>query len=305
MSTTNTPTTLLPPPQSDIDFASLPWNLNVPDQHKYIHITTTTDWSDEQAFLEQLEDNNNSAIYDYGTQKLQLTPATTSLNYGTSLWEGLKCYRRRKNNNNNDTCAVVFRADQNYKRMKNGALELGMPMPSRKLFLRAIQIAIQQNAHLIPPPIEGTKLYVRPMLLGTGQQLGLYPSPQFSFVVYVSPTGNYFSTATSGLKLHLETKRCRAAMGGMGAVKCSGNYAAALKPLLDCKQLGFADNIYLELETLHYNNNNDIEQALLQELSAANIFVVLETGEICTPSLERGTILPGVTRQSILDLINE
>ena len=138
------------------------------------------------------------------------------------------------------------------------------------------------------------------MLIGSGEQLGLYPSPEFSFLVYVSPTGNYFKASTSGLRLHLETKRARAAVGGLGSTKCSGNYAIALKPLMDCKKQGFMDNVFLELETY---THGQIGNAVIQEMSAANVFLVLNTGEIVTPSLQRGTILPGVTRDSILQLI--
>jgi branched-chain amino acid aminotransferase len=120
----------------------------------------------------------------------------------------------------------------------------------------------------------------------------------------------------SGLNLHLETRRARAARGGMGSVKCAGNYGAALKPLMDCKQHGFHDNVFLELETLHSASSNSgsnsgsssngaIGKAVLQEMSAANLFLVLKTGEIVTPSLDRGTILPGITRSSVLALIEE
>ena len=190
--------------------------------------------------------------------------------------------------------------DQNYHRMKQGAQEMGLPMPSPRLFYRAIQTVIQDNAGLIPPPGDGMKLYVRPMLLGSGQQLGLYPSPQFSFLVYVSPTGNYFKSATTGLNLHLETKRSRASRGGVGSVKCAGNYALALKPLLNCKQHGFMDNVFLELDTYE---KGKLDDAVIQEMSAANVFCVLKNGEIVTPSLDRGTILPGVTRNSVLQLV--
>ena len=144
------------------------------------------------------------------------------------------------------------------------------------------------------------KLYVRPMLIGSGQQLGLYPSPEFTFLVYVSPTGNYFKGATAGLNLHLETKRARASVGGTGATKCSGNYAVALKPLMDCKKQGFMDNVFLELETYQ---KGQLGRAIVQEMSAANVFLVLKTGEIVTPALDRGTILPGVTRESVLQLV--
>jgi len=281
------------PPAEGIDFSSLPWNLNLPEEHSYVCLKTTSDWSDEDAYLRQL--SSDSAVYSYQDQPLDMRPATTSLNYGTTIWEGLKCYRLA------DGSAAVFRADRNYERMKHGAAEFCLPMPSKKLFLRAIQTVIQQNSHLIPPHGDGMKLYVRPMLMGSGQQLGLYPSPEFTFLVYVSPTGNYFKGATAGLNLHLETKRARASVGGTGATKCSGNYAVALKPLMDCKKQGFMDNVFLELETYQ---KGQLGQAIVQEMSAANVFLVLKTGEIVTPALDRGTILPGVTRESVLQLVN-
>jgi len=282
----------LPSPQDDVDFASLPWNLNLPEKHKYIHITTKDTWTSSHYDPSSDSGTLLTSVFDYNSQPLALRPATTSINYGTSVWEGLKCYRTT------ETESVVFRPDRNYERMAAGADELGMPMPSRALFLRAVQLAIQVNATLIPPLGPGMKLYVRPMLLGSGQQLGLYPSPEFSFIVYVSPTGPYFAGA--GLNLHLELRRSRAARGGMGATKCSGNYAAAMKPLLGCKKEGFADNVFLELETYE---NGSVGKAIIQEMSAANIFFVLKSGEIVTPSLARKTILPGVTRESVLALI--
>lgn len=115
--------------------------------------------------------------------------------------------------------------------------------------------------------------------------------------------GNYFKNATGGLNLHLETRRSRAARGGVGNVKCSGNYAVALKPLMEAKKQGFHDNLYLELET--YDKESSLDSAILQEMSAANVFFVLRTGEIVTPSLDRETILPGVTRDSVITLIQE
>jgi branched-chain amino acid aminotransferase len=121
-----------------------------------------------------------------------------------------------------------------------------LPPPSYELFMRALQLVLQENAELIPPapdvdeetgvPQGGAKLYIRPMLLGSGQQLGLHPSPQISMLFFVSPTGSYFQSgknkAMSGLKLHLERRRSRAARGGTGNVKCCGNYAVTMRPLL-------------------------------------------------------------------------
>lgn len=178
-----------------------------------------------------------------------------------------------------------------------------LPPLSYELFMRGIQSAVQANADMVPPYGEGMKLYIRPIALGSGQQLGLYPSPQFSVVFYVSPTGNYFKGKVGGgLKLHLETKYSRAARGGTGNVKCSGNYGVCLRPLKHAKAQGFDDNLYLELETYH---PGELRKAVVQELSAANVFLVLKSGEIITPSLERGTILPGVTRDSVMEICRE
>ena len=289
--------TLPPPAKEGIDFESLPWNLNCPEEHSYIHLTTNDGWKDAHYDAQSDSGEAVTAIKAYAETPLPLYPSTTSLNYGTTIWEGLKCFRMESGK------AAVFRPDMNWKRFVNGAHEMCLPAPSRELFMRCVQTACQTNAHLIPPCGDGVKLYVRPMLLGSGQQLGLYPSPQFSLLFFVSPTGNYFKgKAVGGLKLHLETNRSRAARGGLGSVKCSGNYAVTLKPLMDAKKDGFDDNLYLELDTYA---EGKIEEAIIQELSAANIFLVLKTGEIVTPSLDRKTILPGVTRDSILVLARE
>ena len=285
------------PPKEGIDFESLPWNLNLPEEHNYVHITTTTaEWTKEHYDLATNSGKIVDSVVKYSTTPLPLFPSTTSLNYGTTIWEGLKCYRTKEGK------AVVFRPDRNYARFARGADAMCLPVPSKELFMKGIQTAIQANSHLIPPSGDGMKLYVRPMILGSGQQLGLYPSPQVSLLFFVSPTGNYFKGSAGGLNLHLETKRCRAARGGVGNVKCAGNYATALRPLIDAKKQGFQDNLYLELETYQ---TGSLDKAVLQEMSAANVFFVLKSGEIVTPSLDRGTILPGVTRESVLAIIQK
>jgi len=283
-SSTSTPSS----PKEGIDFENLPWNMNLPEEHLYVHITTETgEWTKEH--------EDDLKVYKYSEVPLSLHPSTTSLNYGTTIWEGLKCYRDQHGK------PVVFRPDRNYERFVRGAEAMCLPPPSRELFLKGIQTVIQHNSHLIPPKGDGMKLYVRPMLLGSGQQLGLYPSPQFSLLFFVSPTGNYFKGSSGGLNVHLETKRSRAARGGIGNVKAAGNYAVALKPLMDAKKHGFQDNLYLELETYE---EGKLENAVLQEMSAANVFLVLEN-EIVTPSLDRGTILPGITRESVIAIIQK
>jgi branched-chain amino acid aminotransferase len=171
------------PPKEGIEFDSLPWNLNHPEEHSYIHVTTTTgEWTTDH--YDPTSDTGKllESVYKYDETHLPLFPSTTSLNYGTTIWEGLKCYRNKEGR------PIVFRPDRNYYRFVSGATQMCLPVPSRELFLRGVQHVLQQNSHVIPPHGEGMKLYVRPMLLGSGQQLGLYPSPQFSLLFYVSPT---------------------------------------------------------------------------------------------------------------------
>ena len=182
MSSSSTPA----PPAEGVEFSSLPWNMNLGEKTFYIHLTTTTsEWTAEH--LEKIED----CVYSYKDRPLPVHPATTSLNYGTTIWEGIRAHRTA------DGKGVVFRPDRNYERMKKGAYDMCLPMPSKELFMKALQLAVQKNVAYLPPPGDGVKLYLRPMLMGTGQQLGLYPSPEMSFIVYVSPTGNYFSAATT------------------------------------------------------------------------------------------------------------
>lgn len=170
-------------PKEGIDFDSLPWNLNLPDEHSYIHLTTESgEWTSEHYDLTTDQGLIFDSIKKYSETTLPLTPSTTSLNYGTTIWEGLKCFRTKEGK------CIVFRPDKNFVRFSNGAEQMCLPKPSKELFLRGVQLAVQENSHLIPPSGDGMKLYIRPMLLGSGQQLGLYPSPQFSLLFYVSPT---------------------------------------------------------------------------------------------------------------------
>ena len=239
-----------PPPKEGIAFGTLPWNMNLPDEHYYMHLTTTPDkgWTLEH-YNPTINDDGilTNSLYHYSSTPLPLYPSTTSLNYGTTIWEGLACRRSPTSQR-----ALVFRPQMNYARFANGAKIMCLPPPSYELFMRGLQLVLQRNAQLIPPapeldpitgvPQGGPKLYIRPMLLGSGQQLGLHVSPQISLVFFVSPTGSYFQGKTmGGLKLHLERRRSRAARGGTGNVKCCGNYAVAMRPLL------YVDNTMLSV----------------------------------------------------------
>ncbi|KAJ7547370.1 hypothetical protein O6H91_08G082700 [Diphasiastrum complanatum] len=216
---------------------------------------------------------------------LELSPSAGVLNYGQGLFEGLKAYRTF------DGRIFLFRPKENAVRMLEGAARMSMDAPSEEMFLSAVRKTVLANQRWIPPSGKGS-LYVRPLLIGSGAVLGLAPAPEYSFVVYVSPVGNYFKGGLAPIDLKVETHHHRAAPGGTGGVKTIGNYASVLKAQLEAKSKGYSDVIYLDAVNNHY----------VEEVSSCNIFIVKD-GEISTPEL--GSILPGVTRKSILELARD
>jgi len=295
-------------PMEGVDFESLPWNMNL-SEHANMVVCKIPGGVDAKFGPESYDPATDSGsatqAIKYGAIQ-NANPAMTSLNYGTTVWEGIKSFRTKSGR------VVIFRPNKNWQRMANGAERMCLAVPSYELFMRGCQTAVLNNLTMVPPCGDGMKLYIRPILFGSGQQLGLYPSPEMSLIFYTAPTGNYFKGATAGLKLNIEKRFCRAARGGVGAVKCAGNYAVALKPLQKAKDAGFADNIYLELDSYlgplesGTDEKTAFDNAILQEMSAANVFVVQKSkSRILTPSLDRKTILPGVTRDSVIEIIKK
>lgn len=165
-----------------------------------------------------------------------------------------------------------------------------MPAPPADLFVSAIQQLVRDNQDYVPPQGKGS-LYVRPLLLGTGGILGLGPAPSYTFTIYCAAVGAYFKGGQmTPIDLVVEEHFHRAAPGGMGGTKAAGNYSPVLTTQLSAKQNGYADVVYLDAKTDTY----------LEEVSSCNIFTV-KGKHIKTPAL-LGTILPGITRMSILEL---
>eukprot|EP00929_Paragymnodinium_shiwhaense_P000812 TRINITY_DN101017_c0_g1_i1.p1 TRINITY_DN101017_c0_g1~~TRINITY_DN101017_c0_g1_i1.p1 ORF type:complete len:422 (-),score=92.73 TRINITY_DN101017_c0_g1_i1:357-1544(-) len=219
-------------------------------------------------------------IEPYGP--LQLEPAATILNYGQGIFEGIKAYRTNKGR------IVIFRPQKNGQRLADGARRMLMPAVPQQLFLEAVSAAVKENADLVPPCGEGA-LYLRPLLFGSGSDLGVKPSSEYTLVIYVSPVGQYFGPGTTGARMQLCFDHHRAAPKGIGHVKAAGNYAQCFGAQKEAKADGFSDVIYLDAGGDH-----------IEEAAASNFFCVDENRVIHTPQL--GTILPGVTRDSIIQL---
>ncbi|XP_010557542.1 PREDICTED: branched-chain-amino-acid aminotransferase 6 [Tarenaya hassleriana] len=229
------------------------------------------------------ESFSEGKIVPYGN--IDISPCSAILNYGQGLFEGLKAYRTE------DGRCRLFRPDQNALRMKMGAERLCMAYPSLEQFISAVKQTALANKRWVPPPGKGT-LYLRPLLIGSGPALGIGPAPEFTLCVYASPVGSYHK-GTSGLNLKVDHKNHRAHSGGTGGVKSCTNYSPIVKPLLEAKSSGFSDVLFLDAAT-----GRNIE-----EVSACNIFVV-KGNAVSTPATS-GTILPGITRKSIIDLARD
>lgn len=200
--------------------------------------------------------NWTGGLQPYGT--IQLEPSAQVLNYGQSVFEGMKAQRSARGR------IVLFRPDCNAARMQEGAGRLSMAAPPADFFIDAVQQTVVANAELVPPQGSGS-LYLRPLLLGTGPILGLGPAPSYQLYVYCAAVGAYFKGGQlTPIDLIVESRFHRAAPGGMGGTKCAGNYSPVLVVQLAAKKAGYADVVYLDAKTDTY----------LEEVSSCNIFVV-------------------------------
>ncbi|KAJ0967720.1 hypothetical protein J5N97_024637 [Dioscorea zingiberensis] len=219
---------------------------------------------------------------------IKLSPSSGVLNYGQGLFEGLKAYRRKGMGGG----IMLFRPEENALRMGMGAQRMCMPSPSVDQFLHAVKLTVLANKRWVPPQGKGS-LYVRPLLIGSGPVLGLAPAPEYMFLVYASPVGNYFKEGVAPINLLLADKIHRAIPGGTGGIKAISNYAPVLKAQMHAKSKGFTDVLYLD----------SVNKKYLEEASSCNIFIV--KGNVISTPATNGTILPGITRRSIIELAND
>jgi branched-chain amino acid aminotransferase len=210
-----------------------------------------------------------------------LAVATGALQYGLSVFEGLKAYRAP------DDGVHLFRPRDHARRLQASARRLGMPEPSEELFMTLCQLAVQVHARYLPPHGRGS-LYLRPTLYAEEEALGLRPATRHRLAVVVTPCSD---PPPKTLRLWAEPELIRAAPGGLGAAKTGANYAAGLGGLLRAKELGYDDVVWCDART----------HTQLGEAGTMNVFVQIGE-ELLTPPLD-GTILAGITRDSLLRLM--
>lgn len=213
--------------------------------------------------------------------------AATCLHYGQECFEGLKAFEQK----NGDV--VVFRADENAKRIQRSCEKVFMPAPPEDLFLEAVDRVVAANRSFVPPYGTGAALYVRPLVIGTGPRVGVRPADEYMFVIFVTPVGPYFKTGFKPVKLIVEEDYDRAAPNGVGDVKVGGNYAAGLRATIRAKKNGFTEVLYLDAKEKHF----------IDESGPANFFGITKDGQYVTP--DSHTILPSITNKCLVTLAGE
>lgn len=221
-------------------------------------------------------------IVPYGP--LSLAPGAASLHYGQSVFEGLKAYRGQ------DGRIRLFRPAMNARRLHDSCQRLCIPPVDQQLFVEAIRRLVRLD-HAWVPARRGQSLYIRPLLLGTEEHLEVRPSQHYRFIIMSAPARAYFTHGAGGIGLQVQERFTRAAPGGTGFAKTGGNYAASLLPGEQSRAAGYQQALWLD----------GVEHRYVEEVGQMNIFFKFRDC-VVTPEL-RGTILPGVTRDSLITLL--
>ena len=215
---------------------------------------------------------------------IQADLATSVLHYAQEIFEGLKAYRRP------DGGAALFRPDANARRFRESARRMAMPELPEELFLESVRRLVRADIGWIPDGDEGS-LYLRPFMFASEPFLAARVADEYVYAVIASPAGSYFKGGSPAVSVWATREYTRAAPGGTGAAKCGGNYAASLIALAEANRNGCEQVVFLDA----------VERKWVEELGGMNVFFVFEDGSLQTPPLG-GTILPGVTRDSLIQL---
>jgi len=218
---------------------------------------------------------------------LTIDPATSVLHYAQEIFEGMKAYRLA------DGATALFRPGENARRFRDSARRMAMAELPEELFLESVRQMVRADRDWIPE-IEGGALYLRPFMFASEVFLGVKPASEYLYMVIASSVGAYFKGGAPSVSLWVSQEYTRAAPGGTGAAKCGGNYAASLAAQAEAIRQGCDQVVFLDAAERRY----------VEELGGMNVFFVFDDGSIQTPPLG-GTILPGITRASILTLARE
>ncbi len=216
-------------------------------------------------------------------ENLSLTPATSVLHYGQTIFEGMKAYKNKEGE------VFLFRPKQNAKRFNQSATRMCMPEIPEDVFVDFIKTLVDIDRMWIPEK-EGYSMYIRPFMIATDPYVGIRPSSTYKFMIFTCPVGSYY---TEPVRVKIETEYTRAAHGGTGAAKAGGNYAASLYPAKLAQEQGYQQLIWTDAQ----------EHKYIEEAGTMN--VVFQIGNrIITPK-SSDTILDGVTRKSVIEIARD
>ena len=233
------------------------------------------DWNKEEGW-------HDARIIPFGN--FSIHPASTCLHYGSEIFEGLKAYRTADNQ------IQLFRPMENAKRMNNSADRLCLPALPEEDFMQLLTELVKVDADWVPH-MDGTSLYIRPFLLGNDETLGVHAVHNATFCIITGPVGAYYAEGINPVSIMIEDEDVRAVRGGTGYAKCGGNYAASNRAGEKAAQKGYSQVLWLD----------GVERKYIEEVGAMNVMFKIN-GEIITPALT-GSILPGVTRKSCIELL--
>lgn len=227
---------------------------------------------------------HDPVIMPYGD--ITLSPAAMCLHYGQTVFEGLKAYRRA------DGGVQLFRPEENFKRLNRSNERLVIPELPVELGLQCLKELISVEKDWVPHT-EGASLYIRPFIFAVDPFLGVHPGEHYLFMIILSPSGPYYASGLDPVNIYVESKYVRTVRGGMGYAKTGGNYAASLHSQADAYDQGYSQVLWLD----------GVEHKYVEEGGGMNVVFKID-GKIITPMLT-GSILPGVTRRSCIQLFKD
>jgi branched-chain amino acid aminotransferase len=216
-------------------------------------------------------------------QPISLLPSNLALHYGQSIFEGIKAFRFPTGE------AFIFRPFDNFHRFNISAARMMMPEIPEDLFIEGMRRVIELDINWIPQ-MPNHSLYIRPFMFATDEAIGVKPSATYKFMILLSPSGPYYAKP---MRIYVEEHFVRAAPGGTGFAKCAGNYAASLLAFAEANRKGYDQVLWMDA----------LEHKYVQEMGTMNVFFIIGNTAI-TPNLD-GSILEGVTRSSVITLLQE
>lgn len=214
----------------------------------------------------------------------ELDPSCMVFHYAQEIFEGMKAYRTA------DGSVQLFRPFENARRINNSAERMCIPTIPEEDFVAAVKELVAVDESWVPHA-PGTSLYIRPFIIATDPVLGVHASKTYIFCVICSPSGSYYAAGINPVKIYVENTDVRAVRGGTGYTKCGGNYAGSIRAAEKAEQAGYSQVLWLD----------GVERKYIEEVGAMNVMFKIG-GKVVTPALN-GTVLPGITRKSCIELI--